>query len=64
MSHTANPAIVAADLIAQAEHDVAAVPILISYSEEIIDKVNKEVEEQLKVLPTQETARVAFKNGK
>ena len=39
---------VAADLLAQAEHDVDAVPILVATSEEIIVSVEAEVVAQLK----------------
>ena len=60
---TANPATVAADLLAQAEHDVVAVPILVTTSEGLIDKVNGELESQLAELTTFETASESLKNG-
>jgi phosphoribosyl-ATP pyrophosphohydrolase/phosphoribosyl-AMP cyclohydrolase/histidinol dehydrogenase len=60
---TADPAVVAADLLAQAEHDPDAVPILVSTSPGVIDRVNEALEEQLAVLPTRETASAALKNG-
>ncbi len=44
---TANPAICAADLLAQAEHDPLASAILITTSSELAAKVNKEIEYQL-----------------
>jgi len=47
---SANPAICAADLLAQAEHDVLSSAILITTSSELADEVNKEVERQLKGL--------------
>ena len=54
---SANPKWLAADLLAQAEHDVVAQPILATDSEEIAKAVQQEIEEQLKDLPTAETAR-------
>lgn len=54
---SANPKWLAADLLAQAEHDVVAQPILATDSEEIAKAVQEEIEEQLKDLPTAETAR-------
>ena len=47
---SANPAICAADLLAQAEHDVFASAILITTSHELAAEVDKEVERQLKGL--------------
>jgi len=60
---TADPAIVAADLLAQAEHDPDAVPMLVTVSATLVDEVNRELEAQLADLPTAETARAALKNG-
>lgn len=54
---SANPKWLAADLLAQAEHDVVAQPILATDSEEIAKAVQAEIEEQLKDLPTAATAR-------
>lgn len=48
---TANPEWVAADLLAQAEHDKEAFPLLITPSEELAKKVIKEIEKQLDNLP-------------
>ncbi len=47
----AKPAYVAADLIAQAEHDTMASAILITTSKELANEVNKELEKQLSDLP-------------
>lgn len=58
----ANPDTIAADLLAQAEHDTAAVPILVTTSQQVIDGVNKSIEAQLATLPTAATARVSVKN--
>jgi histidinol dehydrogenase len=48
---TANPAYCAADLLAQAEHGSGPTAILITTSRNLADKVNIEIEEQLKTLP-------------
>jgi len=48
---TANPEVVAADLIAQAEHDVVARAILLCTSEDIIQKVDAFVATQIDSLP-------------
>ncbi len=47
---SANPALCAAELLAQAEHDVLSTAILITTSVDLADEVNKEVERQLKGL--------------
>jgi phosphoribosyl-ATP pyrophosphohydrolase/phosphoribosyl-AMP cyclohydrolase/histidinol dehydrogenase len=59
----ADPALVAADLLAQAEHDVDAVPILISTSSDLVDRVEAAIDDQLADLPTSETAGAAMRNG-
>ncbi len=60
---TADPAVVAADLLAQAEHDVDAVPSLVSMSDTLAEQVEAELESQLADLPTAGTARAALENG-
>mmetsp|Transcript_32825 Transcript_32825/g.40328 ORF Transcript_32825/g.40328 Transcript_32825/m.40328 type:complete len:210 (+) Transcript_32825:239-868(+) len=60
---SAKPDIIAADLLAQAEHDTDALPILVTTDETMIDKVNEELEKQLETLPTAETARVSASKG-
>lgn len=60
---SANVDTVAADLLAQAEHDVEARPILVCTSEEIANQVNEKVQQRLSVLPTAPTAREAVKKG-
>jgi phosphoribosyl-ATP pyrophosphohydrolase/phosphoribosyl-AMP cyclohydrolase/histidinol dehydrogenase len=59
----ADPDLVAADLLAQAEHDVDAVPILISTSRDLVDRVEAAIDDQLADLPTSETAGAAMRNG-
>lgn len=60
---SADPALVAADLIAQAEHDVLAVPVLVTTSDALARDVDRELERQLADLSTAETARAALANG-
>jgi len=59
----AKPALVAADLLAQAEHDPSALPALICLSDAFAEAVEKEVAQQLAVLPTSEIASQSLKNG-
>jgi histidinol dehydrogenase len=59
---TANPVFTASDLIAQAEHDVAATPILVALSKRTVDKTEIEIERQLRKLPGNSTARSALEN--
>lgn len=54
---SADPKLVAADLLAQAEHDFMAVPILITDSREVADMVKTEVESQVLVLSRGDAAR-------
>lgn len=60
---TGNAEIIAADLIAQAEHDVVARAILVATSQKLIDEVDAAVATQLECLiePNRATAREAFK---
>src|SRR5712671_1345357 len=58
----ANPDWIAADLIAQAEHDVSAQPILITDDEDLGREVEKAVEAQLKSLPRSEVASAPWRN--
>jgi phosphoribosyl-ATP pyrophosphohydrolase/phosphoribosyl-AMP cyclohydrolase/histidinol dehydrogenase len=60
---TANPAVIAADLLAQAEHDPDAVPILVSLDSALIDAVNANLETQLKSLSTSDTADAALRRN-
>lgn len=58
-----DPRVVAADLLAQAEHDPDAVPILVTTDPSFADAVDAELERQLATLPTAETARRSLRNG-
>ncbi|GMF30689.1 unnamed protein product [Phytophthora fragariaefolia] len=60
---SADAATIAADLLAQAEHDTAAVPILVTTSQETIDAVNEQLAKQLETLPSAPTASVSVQNG-
>ena len=53
---TADPAVVAADLLAQSEHDLVSKAILITLSEKLGKAVIKNVEKQLEKLPTKKIA--------
>lgn len=61
---SANPAFCAADLLAQAEHDVLASAIMITTSEELAEKVVVELERQLEGLERRRFASLALEaNG-
>jgi len=60
---SANPAFVAADLLAQAEHGTDSQAILVSTDAKIIEEVQSALEEQLAQLPRAETARQALTNS-
>lgn len=57
---SADPKLCAADLIAQAEHDELASPILITTSRALAERVAAEVEAQLADLPRGAVARASF----
>ena len=61
---SSNPVFVAADLLSQAEHGVDSQVLLVTKSEEIIDKVQQEVERQLALLPRNEIATQALQYSK
>jgi histidinol dehydrogenase len=60
---SADPAHIAADLLSQAEHDEAAYPLLLTSSRELVARVEKELQEQLAVLPRREIAEVSVRNN-
>jgi histidinol dehydrogenase len=60
---SADPAMVAADLLAQAEHDPDALPVLVTSSSALADAVDAELERQLVDLPTREVASSALDHG-
>lgn len=61
---TAIPEFIAADLLAQAEHDPNSIPELITTSPQLAAKVNQQLKFQLSNLTTKKTAESALKNGK
>ena len=58
-----DPALIAADLLAQAEHDPEALPVLITTSAALVTRVDGHLTRQLHDLPTAETALAALRNG-
>lgn len=62
---SADPAILAADLLAQAEHSPDAVPCLVAASEALANEVEREMEGQLEALPepNRSIARRSLSNG-
>ena len=63
VDETADPYIVAADILGQAEHDPNSRQALVSLSKSVAEKSMAEVEEQLKTLPTREVAEVSWGNN-
>lgn len=62
---TGNPRHIAADMLAQAEHDVLACPLLVTDSEELAHAVQREIDVQLAVLERRDIAGAAIEdNGK
>jgi histidinol dehydrogenase len=59
----ADPRVVAADLLSQAEHDEAAYPLLITLSTQMADAVDREVERQLALLPRREIASASLRDN-
>ena len=59
----ANAAFVAADLLAQAEHDVASQAVLATTSKSFAEKVAYEIEKQLQNLSTKEIAEKSIQNN-
>lgn len=60
---TADANTIAADLLAQAEHDDDARAILVSTSQTLLPKVEAALQKQLETLPSAPTARNALKNS-
>src|SRR5437879_6131940 len=60
---TADPATVAADLLAQAEHDPDAVPVLVTVDAALVERVERELARLLGDLPTARVARAALAHG-
>jgi len=60
---SASPGTVAADLLAQAEHDPDARPILVTLDRDLAERVELELHRQLGALPTASIARQSLANG-
>jgi histidinol dehydrogenase/sulfopropanediol 3-dehydrogenase len=60
---SANPRYVAIDLLAQAEHDPNARPMLVSTDQGLIDKTLAELDRLLETLPTQELAAQSWSDN-
>ena len=60
---TCDSALVAADLLSQAEHDVLASAVLITDSRALAEGVQKELERQLSCLPREAIARESIENN-
>ncbi len=61
---SSNPEFIAADLLSQAEHGADSQVLLISTSEETINRVNEEINKQLLLLPRREVAEKALENSR
>lgn len=60
---SADPELIAADLLAQAEHDTDAVPLLVTLDSALPGRVNDALRRQIADLPTSQVAGVALANG-
>lgn len=60
---TNDPKVVAADMLAQAEHDVMATSVLVTNSGEFAQKVSDELERQIPLLPRADIARKSIDNN-
>ena len=60
VDHTADPWIVAADILGQAEHDPNSRQCLISLDKAVAEKTMADIAEQLKTLPTADVAAVSW----
>jgi len=60
---SANPEFVAADLLSQAEHGPDSQVIMLTDNQALIEKVKKEIEKQIELLPRKEIALKALDNS-
>jgi histidinol dehydrogenase len=61
---TCEPSFVAADLLSQAEHGIDSQVLLVASNEELVKKIQKEIDQQLSHLPRKKMAEEALKNSK
>jgi histidinol dehydrogenase len=59
---SASPEFIAADMLSQAEHDELAMSLLLTTDKTVAEKVNAELENQLKKLPRKSIAESSLKN--
>jgi histidinol dehydrogenase len=60
---SANPAFVASDLLSQAEHGADSQVVLVANSQDLIEKVNTEINLQIEKLPRKEFAKKSLENS-
>lgn len=60
---TSEPSFVAADLLSQAEHGEDSQVVLVAFDENIVSKIQSEIEQQLSLLPRKSIAVKALKNS-
>lgn len=60
---SSDPVFAAADLLAQAEHDVIALPVLIATSEAVADSIEEELARQIETLSRRQIAAAAVGRG-
>jgi histidinol dehydrogenase len=63
LAEDGDPKVIAADMLAQAEHDTTASAVLVTTSQSLADSVSAEIEDQLATLPTADVAREAINSG-
>ncbi len=61
---TSNPSFIAADLLSQAEHGPDSQVILVLKGDELVEKIQTEIEKQLDQLPRKEIALKALENSR
>ncbi|MBQ1388905.1 MAG: histidinol dehydrogenase [Clostridia bacterium] len=61
--NTNDPAVIATDMLSQAEHDKLATAVLVTTDEEFANDVAANIEKQLAVLPREEIARTSIDNN-
>lgn len=61
--HSADPILVAADLLSQAEHDEAAYPLLVTSDASLVARVDAELARQLADLPRRVIAETSVRNN-
>jgi histidinol dehydrogenase len=60
---TANPSLIVADLLAQAEHDPRAIPIVITHSQTLVDSLKKDYELQIMNLERNSIIQESIENN-